>query len=77
MFIECDRPFPEGDSVFNSVVVIKSCIVSIMLLNFEHVLNFPHTSLKNRVCPSCQKGEKLTPKISGRGKIDSRKRRNA
>jgi hypothetical protein len=31
MLIECDRPLPECRSGFNGVVVIKSCIVSMVL----------------------------------------------
>ena len=63
MLIECDRPLPECRSGFNGVVVVKSCIVSMVILNFEHVLNCPHTLLKNRVCASSQRSEKLSSKI--------------
>ncbi len=63
MLIECDRPLPECRSGFNGVVVIKSCIVSMALLNFEHVLNCPSTLLKNRVCAPSQRSEKLSSKI--------------
>ena len=67
MLIECDRPLPESRSGFNGVVVIKSCIVSMALLNFEHVLNCPATLLKNRVCAPSQRSEKLTPKNKRKG----------
>ena len=67
MLIECDRPLPECRSGFNGVVVIKSCIVSMVSLNFEHVLNCPHTLLKNRVCAPSQRSEKLTPKNKRKG----------
>jgi hypothetical protein len=63
MLIECDRALPECRSGFNGVVVVKSCIVSMVLLNFEHVLNCPHTLLKNRVCAPSQRSEKLSSKI--------------
>lgn len=63
MLIECDRPLLQCRSGFNGVVVIKSCIVSMVSLNFEHVLNCPATLLKNRVCAPSQGSEKLTPKI--------------
>ena len=63
MLIECDRPLPECRSGFNGVVVIKSCIVYMVSLNFEQVLNCPPTLLKNRVCASSQRGEKLSSKI--------------
>ena len=63
MLIECDRPLLQCRSGFNGVVVIKSCIVSMVSLNFEHVLNCPATLLKNRVCAPSQRSEKLTPKI--------------
>jgi hypothetical protein len=66
MLIECDRPLLQCRSGFNGVVVIKSCIVSMMILNFEHVLNCPHTLLKTRVCAPSQRSEKLTPKIQKR-----------
>ncbi len=67
MLIECDRPLPECRSGFNGVVVVKSCIVSMVSLNFEHVLNCPHTLLKNRVCAPSQRSEKLTPKNKRKG----------
>ena len=63
MLIECDRPLLQSRSGFNGVVVIKSCIVAMVSLNFEYVLNCPHTLLKNRVCAPSQRSEKLTPKI--------------
>ena len=63
ILIECDRPLLQCRSGFNGVVVIKSCIVSMVSLNFEHVLNCPATLLKNRVCAPSQRSEKLTPKI--------------
>jgi hypothetical protein len=62
MLIECDRPLPECRSGFNGVVVVKSCIVSMVSLNFEHVLNCPHTIVKNRVCAPSQRSEKLSSK---------------
>jgi hypothetical protein len=67
ILIECDRPLPQCHSGFNGVVVIKSCIVSMVPLDFEHVLNCPHTLLKNRVCASSQRSEKLTPKNKRKG----------
>ena len=66
MLIECDRPLLQCRSGFNGVVVIKSCIVSMVTLNFEHVLNCPLTLLKNRVCAPSKRSEKLTPKIQKR-----------
>jgi hypothetical protein len=68
LLIECDRPLPECHSGFNGIVVIKSCIVSMVSLDFEHVLNCPHTLLKNRVCAPSQRSEKLTPKNKQKGK---------
>jgi hypothetical protein len=71
MLIECDRPLPECSSGFNGVVVVKSCIVSMVSLNFEHVLNCPHPLLKNRVCAPSQRSEKLSSKNhKGAKKID-------
>ncbi|TFH22676.1 hypothetical protein E4G67_04080 [Candidatus Bathyarchaeota archaeon] len=67
MLIECDRPLSECRSGFNGVVVVKSCIVSMVSLNFEHVLNCPSTLLKNRVCAPSQRSEKLTPKNKRKG----------
>ena len=66
MLIECDRPLLQCHSGFNGVVVVKSCIVSMVSLNFEHVLNCPLTLLKNRVCAPSQRSEKLTPEIQKR-----------
>ena len=34
MLIECDRPLPECRSGFNGVVVLKSCIVSMVISKF-------------------------------------------
>jgi len=62
MFIECDRPLLKCRSGFNGVVVVKSCIVSLALLDFEHVLNCPPTLLKTRVCAPSQRSEKLSSK---------------
>ena len=67
MLIECDRPLLKCQSGFNGVVVLKSCIVSLALLDFEHVLNCPPTLLKTRVCVSSQRSEKLTPKNKRKG----------
>ena len=67
MLIECDRPLSECHSGFNGVVVVKSCIIFMVSLNFEHVLNCPHTLLKNRVCAPSQRSEKLTPKNKRKG----------
>jgi hypothetical protein len=66
MLIECDRPLLQCRSGFNGVVVVKSCIVFMVPLNFEHVLNCPHTLLKNRVCAPSQRSEKLSSKIQKR-----------
>ena len=68
MLIECDRALPVCRSGFNGVVVIKSCIVSMVSLNFEHVLNCQQSLLKNRVCAPSQRSEKLTPKNKRKGK---------
>ena len=67
LLIECDRPLPECHSGFNGVVVLKNCIVSMVSLNFEHVLNCPLTLLKTRVCAPSQRSEKLTPKNKRKG----------
>jgi len=67
MLIECDRPLLKCRSGFNGVVVVKSCIVSLTLLDFEQVLNCSPTLLKNRVCASSQRSEKLTPKNKRKG----------
>jgi hypothetical protein len=66
MLIECDRPLLNCHSGFNGVVVLKSCIVSIACLDFEHVLNCPAALLKNRVCAPNQRSEKLSSKKSER-----------
>ena len=67
MLIECDRPLLKCQSGFNGVIVLKNCIVSLALLDFEHVLNCPPTLLKTRVCVSSQRSEKLTPKNKRKG----------
>ena len=67
MLIECDRPLLKCQSGFNGVIVLKNCIISLALLDFEHVLNCPPTLLKTRVCVSSQRSEKLTPKNKRKG----------
>ena len=67
LLLECDRPLTECSSGFNGVVVLKNCIVSMVSLDFEHVLNCPNPLLKNRVCAPSQRSEKLTPKNNRKG----------
>ncbi|MGD6810501.1 MAG: hypothetical protein ACQCN3_12450 [Candidatus Bathyarchaeia archaeon] len=62
MLIECDRPLLQGYSGFNGVVVLKSCIISMVPLNFEHILNCQSPVIRNRVRASSQRSEKLSPK---------------
>jgi hypothetical protein len=62
MLIECDRPLLQGFSGFNGVVVLKNCIICMLPLNFEHILNSQTAIIKNRVGASSQRSEKLSPK---------------
>ncbi len=67
MLIECDRPLLECQCGFNGVVIVKSCIISLALIDFEQVLNCQSHLLKTRVCAPSQRSEKLTPKNKRKG----------
>lgn len=62
MLLECDRPLLQVYSGFNGVVILKSCIISIVPLNFKHILNCQSSVIRNRVRASSQRSEKLSPK---------------
>jgi hypothetical protein len=68
LLVECDRSLLEGSTGFNGLVILRNCIVLMVPINLEHVLNCGDAILRNRVGASCQRGEKLTPKIQNRRK---------
>jgi hypothetical protein len=72
LLVECDRPLVDGCSGFNGVVILKSCIVSMVELPLQ---GFPGKALNcsaNRngceCCASSQRSEKLSPKTNREGR---------
>ncbi|NLF88852.1 hypothetical protein GX563_08525 [Candidatus Bathyarchaeota archaeon] len=61
LLLECDRPVQKEFKGANGVVILKSCIIAFLPLDFEQVLNAKGRLVKNRVCASRQRSEKLPP----------------
>jgi hypothetical protein len=64
MLLECDRSLLAEAIGFNGLAILKNCIILMVPLNLEHILNPCNAKPKNRVCVCRPANEKLTPKIS-------------